>query len=378
MSFTYFDTKDNKVQQDTSHVEINSIVNNSLKNGKPKEEVEIFSKMVWGKDVSNYGTKVDTVRKDVMKIADAADNGDTKAKAEINSIVTVTLQQPLMQRLQINNMLGNTTVVPYDAALRYEFYQIQGELSRDQAASGSFVTPTVKKMTDYAETHTASGGLAIDYREMASGAIDGFARAAEQVVTSIFNQVTAFNFTTLHNGIVNATTMKNYAAGITKSSVDAVLLKARRFGNVTIMGDYSAVSKLNGLSGFGTVGTAFVPTNATWTYSDATMDEIRRTGLVKNYNGTTVIEVPNTYNLTELNTAGDFFKPYLNTTDMWFVPQGQLTPLNIVYRGGLTTMTGTNINTREEITVWDLCHGAKVFAPYLMGVGMIYDSSLAE
>lgn len=371
MSFTYFDAKE--LQVDSAQAEVNSLVNNRLKNNKPTEDVEIFSKMVWGKDVSKYGTRVDTIRNGIMKMAESASNGDTKAKAEINSVVTVTLQQPLMERLQISNMLGNTTVVGYNEALKFEYYQTQGELSRDQASSGSFVFPTVKKMTEYADTHTASGGISVDYREIASGATDGLARAGEQVVTNIFNQITYFNLDTLRTAIINGTTMKNYAAGITKTNVDAVLAKARRFGNVTIMGDYSSVSKINGISGFG-----ISAANTEWRYSEAVMQEIMRTGLVRNYNGTIVVEIPNTYNLTEINTAGTFFKPYLPTTDLWFVPQGQLTPLNIVYRGGLTTMSAVNINDRTEVTRFDIEHGAKVHKPYLMNVGLIYDSSLAE
>lgn len=371
MGFTYVEnTKD--IQP---NVEINSLVNNKLKNGKATEDVEIFSKIVWGKDVSKYGKRVDEVLEAVKKTADAANNGDTKSAAEINSITTVTLQQPLMQRMQINSLLGNTTTVGYDEALRFEYYQLQGDdFSRDQAASGSAPLPTVKKITDYASTRTASGAISIDYREMSTGAIDGFARAAEQVVISISNQVILSNITALHDAVVAATTMKNYSAGITSTNVEATLKKARRFGNVTIMGDYSPVSKIADLTGF-------LVNSATATerrFSEETMNEIMRTGLVKNYKGTVVVEIPNMYNLTELNAAADFFKPYMPTTDLWFVPQGQISPLQCVYRGGLTSISGVDLNTRSNITIYDCCYGNKVIAQHIPFIGLIYDSSLAE
>lgn len=364
-----------QVEKNTAQVELNSVVNNKLKNGTPNENVEIFSKIVWGKDTSKYGKKVDDVVDGVKALADRAMNGDTEAKAEINSITTVTLQQPLMQRLSVNNVLGNTKTVGYNEELRYEYYQIQGsELSRIQASSGAFTFPAVKKRTGIADTKTATGGLIVDYRELASGATDGFAMAGEQVVTSIVNQVINSNITALRSGITNATTLKNYAAGITKTNVEAVIKKARRFGAVTITGDYSAVNKLGDLTGFQVSATA-----TDVRFSEAVMEEIRRTGLIKSYKGAaSVVEIPNAYNLTEFNTAGDFYKPYLPTSDLWFIPQGAFTPLAIVYRGGLTSMTASDIQTRSEVTRWDLEFGSYFIKEYAGFVGYIFDSALNE
>jgi len=365
-----------KLKEDNAQAEINSIVNNTVHNGKPTEDVEIFSKMVWGKDVSKYGKRVDEVMGYVKAAASAAISGDTKAKAEINSITTVTLQQPLLQRLQLNNVIGNTKTVAYDEELRYEYYQIQAsELSRIQATSGSFTFPTVKKRTGIADTQTATGGLVIDHRELASGALDGFAQAGEQVVTDITNQMVYSNINALRSGLQSATTLKNYAAGITATNVDAARKKARRFGNVTIMGDFDAVDKLSGLAGFNINST----TNANEVrFSQAVMDEIMATGLLRNYKGAPVVEIPNAYNMTALNAAGTFYKPYLPTSDLWFIPQGQLTPLQIVIRGGLTSMTANDINTRSEVTRFDCEYGNFLVKEYLPFIGYIYDSSLDE
>jgi hypothetical protein len=365
-----------ELKEDSAQVELNSAVNNKLKNGRPTEDVEIFSKIVFGKDTSKYGKKVDTVLDAVKNMSNAADNGDAKAKAEINSIITVTLQQPLMQRLSIANVLGNARTVGYNEDLKYEYYQIQAaELSRIQASSGSFTFPTVKKRTGTADTQTSTGGIIIDYRELASGATDGLAMASEQVLTDMTNQVVLSHINALRTAIIAATTLKNYAAGITQTNVDAVKNKARRFGNVTIIGDYSAVDKLtDNVSGFNVASATATEVR----FSEAVMEEIMRTGLLKNYKGTPIVETPNTYNMTQLNTAGDFYMPYLPTTDLWFIPQGQLTPLQMVTRGGLTSMTATDVNLRAEVTRWDLEFGNKVIAEYIPLIGYIYDVALAE
>lgn len=374
MSFLNINAFDS-LKEDPTQVELNSAVNNKVRNGKPTEEAEIFSKIVFGKDVSKYGKKVDTVISAVKDLSSRANDGDPGAKAEINSIVTVTLQQPLTQRLNITNFLGSSRQVGYQDELRYEYYQIQSsELSRIQASSGAFTFPTVKKRTGIAETQTATGGIAIDYRELASGATDGLAMVAEQVITDIVNQVVYSNINALRNAIQNATTLKNYAAGITQTNVDEVRKRARRFGNVTISGDYSAVDMIAGLTGFNIASA----TTTEIRFPEAVMEEVIRTGLLKNYKGSAVVEIPNAYNLTQLNTAGDFYKPYLPTTDLWFIPQGILTPLAMVNRGGLMSMTATDINSRSEVTRYDLEFGNHIISEYIPFVGYIYDATLAE
>jgi hypothetical protein len=373
---SFYNVKEFNLKEETAQAEINSAVNKKVREGKPNENIEIFSKILFGKDTSKYGKKVDDVFNYVKEVSGAASEGDAKAKTEINSIVTVTLQQPLMQRLNIANFMGNSRTVGYNEQLNVEYYQIQGaDLARIQASSGAFTFPTVKKRTKTVETQNATAGMAIDYRELASGATDGMAVASEQVLTSLTNQVVLSHINALRTGIQNATTLKNYEAGITKTTIDSVKNKARRFGNVTIMGDFDAVDKLSGLAGFNVNSTTNVNEVR---FSEAVMEEIMSTGLLKNWKGTPVVEIPNAYNMTALNTAGDFYKPYLPTSDLWFIPQGQMTPLQIVMRGGLTSMTATDINSRSEVTRFDVEYGNYLVKEYLPFIGYIYDNTLDE
>ncbi len=363
-----------KLQENAEQIEINKVTKQRLSNSKPNEDVEIFTNVLYGKDTSKYGKKVDTVMEKIKTLASAAQDGNALAKAELNAIRTITIQQPLEKRLAINNAMGTVTKVGFNEELRYAVYELQGDKSRIQASSGAFVFPTVKKRTDIMTTKTATGGVIVDYRELASGATDGMAMANEQVMTDMVNQMVLSHINALRTGISTATTLKNYAEGITKANVEDVRKKARRFGSsVTIMGDYSPVNKLGDLTSFSTTGAG-----TEFRFPEYVMEEIMKTGLIKNYKGSIVVEMPNSYNMIDLNTAGDFYAPQLPTTDLWFLPQGQLSPLQIGLRGGLTTMTATDINLRAEVTRYDWEFGNALIKEYIPLVGYIFDESLAE
>jgi len=363
-----------KLQENAEQVEINKIVKNKLATTRPNEEVEIFTNIVYGKDVSKYGKKVDTVMDKIKLLATAANDGNTQAKAELNAIRTITIQQPLEKRLSINSAMGTVTKVGYNEEMRYEVYQLQGDKSRIQASSGAFVFPTVKKRTGIMTTQTSTGGVVIDYRELQSGSVNSLNTANEQVMTDMTNQMVLSHINALRSAITAATTLKNYSEGITKTNVENTRKLARRFGSsVTIMGDYSAVNKLGDLANFSVVaaGTEF-------RFPESVMEEVMKTGLIKVYKGSIVVELPNSYNLIDLNTAGDFYAPQLPTTDLWFLPQGASNALQIGLRGGMTTMTATDINLRAEVTRYDWEFGNYVAVENIPQIGMIYDAALAE
>jgi hypothetical protein len=364
----------NKLSENAEQVEINRVVKNKLATSRPNEDVEIFTNILYGKDTSKYGKKVDTVMENMKKLASMAQDGNSQAKAEINAIRTITIQQPLEKRLKINDAMGTVTKVGFNEELRFSVNELQGQKSRVQASSGAFVFPTVKKRTGVMTTQTTTGGVAVDWRELASGNTDTLAIQNEQVLTDMTNQMVLSHINALRSAITAATSLKNYAEGITKTNVEDVRKKARRFGtSVTIMGDYSAVNKLADYANFSVVaaGTEF-------RFPEYVMEEVMKTGLIKNYKGSIVVEIPNSYNMVDLNTASDFYAPQLPTTDLWFLPQGQMAPLQICLRGGLTSMTATDLNTRSEVTRYDWEFGNYIVPEYLSSVGYIYDSSLAE
>lgn len=356
------------LQYTSADVEVNQLMTNA-KSARPSKEVEIFTALVNGKDTSKYGKDVDTTIEKMQKLGEVALNGSypqqLQAKYELNSIRTMSLNTPLQKRLEIGSAFGNLTTVGYDEKLEVEVTELQGDKSRTQASSGSFVFPTAMKKTYSVSTQTATGGVAIDYREYASGAIDAMSYANEQVLTDIQNQFVLAQISKLKE-IATATTLKNYAQGVTKANVDAVKNKARRFGNVVISGDYEMISKLEGLQTF--------PVNAggtEWRIPQSVMEEVVKTGLIKIYNGVPVVEIPNTYDMTQLSADGTFYKPYLPVDSLFFTVQGEMSPLQIVKRGGLTSMTAQDINTRQQVMRFDLEYGNLLIPERIPMMGLI-------
>ncbi len=336
-------------------VEINSLQKNiNTKN----EGVEIFSAICSGKDLSKYGEKVDKVMAYVKHLGEKAVSGDLKAQAEINAIREVQIQAPLLQRINLFSYMGDFQSVGYNEELRFKVYQLQGKKAGEQANSGSFAFPTQTWREGSLSTKTITGGMAVDYREMASGNTDAIAVANEQVITDMLNQMfydVVFNLYSSISAIALAGGITNFseAAGINRVAVDNAIRRARRWGQVTISGDYSVISQMEAFAGFTTVANP-----ATVQFSEAVMEEIRKTGLLKNYHGTSIVEIPNTYNLSKLNAAGNFFETYLPEGLLFFIPKtSMVSPLQCGIKGGVTSLSGVDVNLRLNVTRYDLEFG---------------------
>jgi hypothetical protein len=356
---------------DFKNMRENIEINSAMKNIQPKNEaVEIFSAICNGKDISKYGDKVDKVLAYMKHIGQKAVDGDIQAKAEINSIRTMMIEAPLLKRLNLFDYMGEKIQVGFDEEVRFKVYQLQGKKSGEQANSGSFPFATHQWRTEVMNKFTTiTGGFLVDYREVASGNTDAIAVANEQVITDMINQMFYYIMVAYYTGIKNAT-IKNFVenAGITKTSLDTVIKKARRFGNLTITGDYSVVSQIEDFAGFET-------TTNTVMYSEAVMEEIRKSGMIKFYKGFPVVEIPNSYNLTKLIDDGSFFETYLPEGLLLVIPTGIISPLKIGIKGGLTSMSATDINLKSEVTRFDMEFGTHLVKEYVPAVGLISDSN---
>lgn len=347
--------------------ELNSLQKNVNRNTKG---VEIFSAICSGKDLTKYGKDVDKVMTYIKTKGDNAKNGDVNAKAELNAITTYMIETPLMKRLNLLSFMGEQINVGYDEVVKYKVYNIEGKMSQWQAVSGTFPFASYNYTTRTMDTENITGGVVIDHREFAAGNIDAIETLKEQTVTDMTNKVFGKVMVDLYNGVKNSK-IKNFAesGGITKNSVDTVLKRARRFGNVTISGDYSVTSQLNDFAGFSVDATNGVR------FSEAVMEEIRKTGLLKTYNGTPVVEIPNGYNLTKLNKDGDFYDTYLPEGLLFFLVTGAMSPLKIGFRGGLQSMAGQDINLRSDVIRYDLEMGDVVVPEYVPMIGLVSDSN---
>lgn len=351
-------------------VELNSLAS---KVNTKTEGVEIFSAMCSGKDTSKYGDKVDKVNTYMKAKGAQAVAGDSKAQAELNAIRTEIIEAPLLKRLNVFDFMGNKINVGYNEVVKYKVYNLEGKMSSEQAVNGSFPFASYTYSTRTMETGNITGGVLVDYREFQSGNTDAIQVMNEQVITDMMNKVFYKAQNALYNGVKSAS-IKNFseAAGITKVAVDKALKIAKRYGGTNIMGDYSVISQLEDFTGFktDTAGTGL-------RFSEAVMEEIRKTGFLKNYRGSNVIEIPNTFNVTKLNTAGDFYDTYLPEGLLYFLIAGELSPLQIGFKGGLQSMTGLDINTKSQVTRYDLEVGTAFINEYAPHAGIVSDSNFA-
>ena len=123
----------------------------------------------------------------------------------------------------------------------------------------------------------------------------------EQVITSMFNQMFYNVVYNMYNSVksiaaAGGLTVFSEAAGINKTVVDNALKLIRRWGRPTISGDYSVISQMEDFARFNTNSGG-----TTFQLSEAVMEEIRQTGLLKNYR-ILRFEIPNAYNLTKIAT----------------------------------------------------------------------------
>jgi hypothetical protein len=88
--------------------------------------------------------------------------------------------------------------------------------------------------------------------------------------------------------------------------------------------------------------------------SDAAMEEIRKTGLLSFYNGSPIVEIPNQYDFTSLDTAGTNFATLMPAGLLWVIPTGVNAPIKTFTRGGLTSFTGNDVTTGHVVSRFDL------------------------
>jgi hypothetical protein len=361
--------------------EINSI----QKNIKVKNEgVEIFSAICAGKDLTKYGDKVDKVMAYMKDLGKKAEAGNTKAQAEINAIREIQIQAPLVKRLNIFTYIGDYQSVGYNEELRYKVYQLQGKMAGKQASGGSFAFPTQTWREESLSTKTITGGMAIDYREYASGNVDSLGVMQEQVVTDMFNQMFYDVVYNMYNSVktiaaAGGLTVSSEAAGINKTVVDDALKLIRRWGRPTIFGDYSVISQMEDFARFNTNSGG-----TTFQLSEAVMEEIRQTGLLKNYRGTPVVEIPNAYNLTKIEEdagiggSSDYFGTMLPEGLLFITPKTNFSsPLQVGIKGGITSLSGVDLNLGINAQRFDIEFGSTVIKEYVPMLGLISDENFS-
>ena len=334
--------------------------------------VEVFSTAVAGKSLEGFHP--DVANKSMARIKELGElssAGDHKAKAELNEIVRWTVQPRLLDRLELLNVISNYKKVGYNETPIISTYK-HDVRAREQAAQGDVPFGTMEKKDTLVQTHTISAGVAINYRELQTGNLANLAEHIQQVQVNLGNKAIGFAYEEFYKQFKALQGIKYYAetAGVTGAALDDMIKKVRRFGRVSLLGDYAMVSQLSDLVGF----KQDAATEASKRITDAALEEIRRNGIVGGLRGADVVEIPNAYNFTEVE--GDNFKTYLPEDLLFAVPQGDKVPFHTIRRGELASASGFDVVTGQEMTRFDLEIGALVDPFAVQTVGVIKDTNI--
>lgn len=341
---------------------------------KSSPVVEVFSAMVNGQELSKFGKTADKAVAYIKDLGSRAENGDFNAIAELNTLRRFVVEAPVMEEIKLLSVFGSYKPVGYDETIEREVWNYAGEFSREQANGGDvpFAVPT--KETYPVGTQTISGGYAVDYRRVALGDMSKENEGLNLVKTDILNKAVLAIVKKVYKAIKDATGVKYTAemAGLTKSGVDEVLTKVRRNGRPTVIGDYALLAQFTPWAGY--VGT--INSNTITGISEKAMNEIAANGLLAQYNGALLAELPNPYNEFALNSEGTNFKTLLPAGLGFIIPTGVQSPIATWTRGGLTSFTGNDVKTGKVCTRFDLEVACDVAKGQEHKIGTIYDSTI--
>lgn len=129
---------------------------------------------------------------------------------------------------------------------------------------------------------------------------------------------------------------KSTGGAINQNTLNAQLEHFFTMGDVAILGDFSAIGKLAGLTGMQ------INATPTWQYSGDQIDERNRQGYIGSYNGASVVRMNNAFD-------EDGVTPVLNRNWLYLIPGGltaDMRNLKIVNEGPVQSMSGQDINDR--------------------------------
>lgn len=362
-----------KIELNTSFDLLNPVQDNVVIKNEDmfKKMVEICSALFSGQDAGKYGEQKDAVVKRLKTLGEAAANGDVKARSEINTIVKFVIEPKLLQAMKIYDFLGNYHEIQYHEQPRVKTYTYEDLDARVQASHAD-VPFTGRNWKEYpVATRTISSGMAIDYREFASGNFDGtIAEETAQVQIDMNNKGVAYVIGVLKNALSsNSKYVKNYSQYVsapTQAGVDDMIAKIRKMGKVTILGDFAVLGAICDWNGYKTIGSDVVPF-----FSEEQVNELAHSGLNGFYKGATLVELENPYNYTKPLADKSGFETYYSSEDLYFTAAGNKSPLNIFRRGGIMTMTGTDVETGTIKTRFDIEIGADVVKGREFEIGLI-------
>lgn len=352
----------NNAQRDTVNVKDAS---------KLKRVAEINMALLTGQDTSKYGKEVDSVVSFMSKLGARASQGDEIAKAELNAIVKIGVEPLLVKQMDVYKHFGNYKAVGIDDTPTVHTYQYEGIEASTQAKGSDVKFGDVREVAYSIPTVTISAGMRYNYRDFESKNFTGTnAQQVEQIQTEMHNKGVAYVIDTIVNAIKSNKTgvrfFDEYSGTVTQTAIDDMVSKIRRLGKVSILGDYNNIATISGFNGWQMPNATALPF-----YTNSQVEEIATQGYNGDYKGSSLQVLPNQYNLTKPLADKTGFETYLNPDHIFFVPQGIKSPVNIIRRGGLTSLTGADVDTGSIVTRFDMELGADVTKGREFEIGLL-------
>lgn len=337
--------------------------------------VEVFSAMSNGEEIGKFGKKGDVAVKYIKDLGNKASLGDTKAISELNEIRKFVIQPRLLQEIKLLGLFGSYKPLGWNDTAYLEKVTYENVKADVQAEGQDVSTAFARKTKTPLAPITISGGHKADYRELALGDMRTENELMGEVQKEIRNKATLYVIETVYKAIEQATGVKYFYenAGLTKTDVDGLLTKIRRYGKPNINGDYALLAQIIPWIGYqSTIGA-----NTVSGVSQKLLDEIAENGIVGSYNGAVLSEIPNGYNFNKLTKDGTNYETLL-PAGLGFVtptaPVGGVAPIQTFSIGGLTSFSGNSVSTGEVLTRYDLKIAAGVSATD--AIGIIHDKNL--
>lgn len=340
---------------------------------KGRPVVEVFSSMVKGEPIATHvDAKLADKAMDYIKgLGEKASAGDTSAMAELNALRVIEIQPILQEEIKLLGIFGSYQNMGWDETIYIETYKHTAQSVAQQAEGVDVTFPTIVKDRYPIAPVTISGGYSVNYRQLAVGDASKENEGMNEVRKMIMNKAVLYVAKTIVDKIQNAKGVKYFYEneGLVKEDVDALLTKIRRFGRPSVLGDYALLSEFTPWAGFNSTVSGIKG------ISDALINEINDNGFLARYNGAILSEIPNPYDLTQID--GDNFKPLFPAGVGFVVPQGgQTSAIQTFTQGGLTSFSGNDVVTGETMTRFDLAVAADVAKGREYEVGVIVDSKL--
>lgn len=334
--------------------------------------VKAYSAMVNGQSIDSIkdgeGKPVGNKCRNYIKELNAkAEGGDTSAISELNAIRTLVVSPLVLEEIKLLGFFGDFEQLGYGEDIKRKVTK-QSINTRGQALNGD-VPFSFNYEDEYGVPSTSlAAGYEVDYRKAQYGDMSSENTLIQNIQTDMMNKAKAYAFDKVINAVTNAN-IKNIVLGVTRQGVQNVINNARPFGRVTLVGDTSAVTKLNTIATYADAqATPYI------NISQEAMNEIKNNGYVSSIMGALVYGMDNAYDLSSVN-ANNWFDKIMDDRYIYVVPNGMASPIKLWTRGGLTSFTANDATTGKILTRYDLEVAADIAKGEEYKIGLIDTAS---